>query len=117
MGAVKHAARKCITPWLAQKGKAKSRGIAIPPWAMSDFYSRTHEDLPGHYDADLGPVIFHPFAIDIARRAATASPPRVLETACGTGIVTRALLDALPPGTPLVATGWGNENACCRYGM
>ena len=76
---------------------------------MSDFYSRTHEDLPGHYDADLGPVIFHPFAIDIARRAATDSPPRVLETACGTGIVTRALLDALPPGTPLTATDLNSE--------
>ena len=76
---------------------------------MSDFYSRTHEDLPRHYDADLGPVIFTPYAVDIARRAAADSPARVLETACGTGIVTRALLDALPPGTPLKATDLNSE--------
>ena len=76
---------------------------------MTDFYSRTHEDLPAHYDADLGPVIFTPYAVDIARRAAADSPARVLETACGTGIVTRALLDALPPGTPLTATDLNSE--------
>ena len=34
---------------------------------------------------------------------------RVLETACGTGIVTRALLDALPPGTVLTATDLNAE--------
>jgi hypothetical protein len=71
---------------------------------MTDFYSRTHEDLPGHYDADLGPVIFTPYAVDIARRAAADAPARVLETACDTGIVTHALLDALPSGTALTAT-------------
>jgi SAM-dependent methyltransferase len=76
---------------------------------MTDFYSRTHEDLPWHYDADLGPVIFTPYAVDIARRAAADAPARVLETACGTGIVTRALLDALPPGTVLTATDLNAE--------
>jgi SAM-dependent methyltransferase len=71
---------------------------------MSEFYDRTDDDFPSNYDTGLGPVIFAPYAADIARRAAAGAPSRVLETACGTGIVTRALLDTLPPRTPLVAT-------------
>lgn len=59
---------------------------------MTDFYTRTHEDFGRHYDLGLGPVIFAGYATDIAHRAATGSTARVLETACGTGIVIRALL-------------------------
>ncbi len=46
-------------------------------------------NIPEHYDGGLGPVIFVDYAADIARRAAACSPARVLETAAGTGIVTR----------------------------
>jgi len=60
--------------------------------------------IPQHYDQGLGPLIFADYAADIARRAATGNPKRVLETAAGTGIVTRALRDALPAGTRLTAT-------------
>lgn len=61
-------------------------------------------DIPRHYDSGLGPFIFAGYAVDIARRAASGLPSRVLETACGTGIVTRALRDALPIGAHLTAT-------------
>jgi predicted O-methyltransferase YrrM len=60
--------------------------------------------IPQHYDQGLGPVIFADYAADIARRAAAYNPKRVLETAAGTGIVTRQLRDALPSGTRLTAT-------------
>lgn len=60
--------------------------------------------IPEHYDQGLGPMIFVDYAADIARRAAALSPARVLETAAGTGIVTRALRDALPAGAHLTAT-------------
>ena len=61
-------------------------------------------DIPEHYDSGLGPTIFVDYAADIARRAAACSPARVLETAAGTGIVTRQLRDFLPPGVHLTAT-------------
>ena len=61
-------------------------------------------NIPEHYDGGLGPVIFVDYAADIARRAAACSPARVLETAAGTGIVTRQLRDILPPGVHVTAT-------------
>ncbi|KRQ99898.1 ubiquinone biosynthesis protein UbiE [Bradyrhizobium jicamae] len=61
-------------------------------------------NIPQHYDQGLGPIIFAEYAADIARRAADSRPARVLETAAGTGIVTRKLRDALPEGTQLIAT-------------
>lgn len=60
--------------------------------------------IPQDYDAGLGPIIFEPYAQDIARRAAALSPTRMLETAAGTGIVTRRLRDAMPPSANLMAT-------------
>jgi SAM-dependent methyltransferase len=61
-------------------------------------------EVPRHYDACLGPVVFAGFAEDLARRATAGAPARVLETAAGTGIVTRALRDVLPASATLVAT-------------
>ena len=43
-------------------------------------------------------------AVEVAQRAAEHRPGRVLETAAGPGIVTRALRDALAPEAELVAT-------------
>ncbi len=61
-------------------------------------------NIPHHYDTGLGPVIFEPYAQDMARRAAALWPARVLETAAGTGILTRRLRDALPASASLTAT-------------
>jgi SAM-dependent methyltransferase len=60
--------------------------------------------IPEHYDQGLGPVIFVDYAADMAHRVAACAPSRVLETAAGSGIVTRQLRDALPNGTQLTAT-------------
>lgn len=60
--------------------------------------------IPQHYDRGLGPVLFADFAADTAKRVAALSPKKVLETAAGTGIVTRALRDHLPDATELLAT-------------
>jgi ubiquinone/menaquinone biosynthesis C-methylase UbiE len=49
-------------------------------------------------------VFFADFADDIARRVAASAPIRVLETAAGTGIVTRRLRDLLPKEAQLTAT-------------
>ena len=60
--------------------------------------------IPQYYDQGLGPVIFAGYAADTAQRVAAGRPARVLETAAGTGIVTRKLRDALPADTQLTAT-------------
>lgn len=60
--------------------------------------------IPKNYDRYLGPVIFEPFAQDIAGRLVDQNIQSLLEIACGTGIVTRRLRDALPVSTEIVAT-------------
>ncbi len=60
--------------------------------------------IPSLYDRYLGPLIFETYAEDLAKRLAALNAERVLETAAGTGIVTRALLRSLPAGASIVAT-------------
>ncbi|HEV8313772.1 MAG TPA: methyltransferase domain-containing protein [Burkholderiaceae bacterium] len=60
--------------------------------------------IPELYDNLLVPMIFEPYAADLARRVAALNPSRVLETAAGTGVVMRAMARALPASTELVAT-------------
>ena len=60
--------------------------------------------IPENYDRHLGPLIFASMASTMAARVGACHPSRVLETAAGTGIVTRALRDALPGSTELIAT-------------
>ena len=52
--------------------------------------------IPEIYDRYLVPLIFEAYASDLARRVAEAAPVQVLETAAGTGVVTRALAPLLP---------------------
>jgi SAM-dependent methyltransferase len=58
---------------------------------------------PSIYDRYMGPLLFEPFARHVAERVGALRPSRILETAAGTGIVTRALRDAAPEAT-IVAT-------------
>lgn len=60
--------------------------------------------IPQHYDAGLGPMFFEPFAQHLAQQVAEQAPQQVLELACGTGRLTRQILDHLPPSARLVAT-------------
>lgn len=60
--------------------------------------------IPENYDRYMVPLIFAPYAADIARRAASLSPSAVLEIAAGTGVVTRALAPGLSPGATYVVT-------------
>ena len=56
--------------------------------------------IPENYDRYLAPLIFE----HLAQRAATLSPSAVLETAAGSGVVTRALAPRLSPRATYVAT-------------
>src|SRR6478735_9904839 len=60
--------------------------------------------IPENYDRYMVPLIFEPFAADLAQRAASLSPRAVLETAAGTGVVTRVLAPKLSEGASYVVT-------------
>jgi SAM-dependent methyltransferase len=60
--------------------------------------------IPQIYDRYLVPLIFAPYAADLARRVAARGPHRILEVAAGTGAVTRQLALTLPAGSTLIAT-------------
>lgn len=59
--------------------------------------------IPENYDRYFGPVLFEPYAIELARRL-PAGATRVLETACGTGRLTRHVLGKLATSAQLIAT-------------
>ena len=59
--------------------------------------------IPAIYDRFMVPMKFEPYAADVAERAKQFHPSDILETAAGTGMVTRALHRALPDAQ-IVAT-------------
>lgn len=60
--------------------------------------------IPEHYDRYLVPLIFESYADDMARRVAVQSPMAVLETAAGSGVVTRAVAAVLPASASYAVT-------------
>jgi len=60
--------------------------------------------IPQLYDRFMVPMLFEPYARDLARRILRLGPRDVLETAAGTGVLTGALASALPEATSLTAT-------------
>ena len=60
--------------------------------------------IPELYDRYLVPLIFDPYALDLAKRIAKTEPHDVLETAAGTGVLTRAIAARLPAQARIVAT-------------
>jgi len=60
--------------------------------------------IPEYYDRNMVPLIFESYAQDLSRRVVALAPKSVLETAVGSGVVTRALASILPPDAKYVAT-------------
>ncbi|HXX85832.1 MAG TPA: class I SAM-dependent methyltransferase [Casimicrobiaceae bacterium] len=60
--------------------------------------------IPKLYDELLVPLIFEPYAADLANRLASLRLERVLEIAAGTGVVTRAMAAMLSDRVSIVAT-------------
>ena len=60
--------------------------------------------IPENYDRYMVPLIFESYARDMSQRAAALSPNAVLETAAGSGVVTRALAQRLAPDASYVVT-------------
>ena len=60
--------------------------------------------IPQLYDEYMVPLIFEPYAADLASRVAKYQPSCLLEIAAGTGIVTRHFASTLAPEVRIVAT-------------
>jgi SAM-dependent methyltransferase len=71
---------------------------------MSDMNRSFAGSMPEFYDRILVPVMFEPFARDLAGRLGDMTAGHVLEIAAGTGVVTRALARALPAAVAITAT-------------
>lgn len=76
--------------------------------------------IPDLYETYLVPLIFDTYAQDLAERTAALSPLSVLETAAGTGVVTRKLAVQLPPKTHYVVTDLNQpmlDHAAAKQGV
>ena len=60
--------------------------------------------VPAIYERLMVPMLFDPFAQHMADRVAQMSPREILETAAGTGAMTRAMAARLPPDAQIIAT-------------
>ncbi|UQN10021.1 class I SAM-dependent methyltransferase [Deinococcus sp. QL22] len=60
--------------------------------------------IPQFYAQYLVPMLFEPYAADLAARVADMRPNRVLELAAGTGVVTRHLARVLTHDVTIIAT-------------
>jgi SAM-dependent methyltransferase len=70
---------------------------------MASIDVRFSGSVPANYERYMVPLLFRPYAELLAARAVQFQPRSILETAAGTGIVTDALVRALPDAE-IVAT-------------
>lgn len=60
--------------------------------------------IPELYDQYMVPMLFEPYAVDLAARAAQRGATRILELAAGTGVVSRRLAATFGAEVEIVAT-------------
>ena len=75
------------------EGGAGAGSLALFPESVADLY-----------ETFLVPILFEPYASEMAIIAERSQPGSVLEVAAGTGALTRALRARLDPATEIVAT-------------
>jgi ubiquinone/menaquinone biosynthesis C-methylase UbiE len=71
---------------------------------LADYTPTFTGSIPEHYDRHLVPIVFAPYAKDLASRLRYKPKRQILELACGTGAVTRELLDAISIDAELMVT-------------
>ena len=67
-------------------------------------HARFVGSVPEYYERYLAPLLFAPYAQDLACRVQIGPTSRILELAAGTGQLTRELVNVMEPGARLVAT-------------
>lgn len=70
--------------------------------------TRYSGSVPANYERYLVPLLFRPYAEELADRARELQPAHILETAAGTGVVTNLLAQALPDAE-IVATDLNHD--------
>ena len=71
---------------------------------MADATTAFVGKIPENYERYLAPLFFNDFADDLVARVPVSDDMRVLEVACGTGIVTRRLVERLGGRGTVMAT-------------
>jgi SAM-dependent methyltransferase len=115
LGDIVRPAAPVRNAWLMCSPPARPR-LTLGPSALYQEHRTDSEDtmadrdaafigsIPENYDRYLGPLFFHDYAAVMAARLEVVPGMRVLETACGTGIVTERLAARLAGQGTLVAT-------------
>src|SRR5258705_14009353 len=77
---------------MASAGKGRGASRVTPQLEGSvERSAQFTGSIPAAYDRFLGPMLFEPYAADLAARLTVPPAAAVLELACGTGILTRHL--------------------------
>ena len=71
---------------------------------MAETDSKFTGSIPEIYDQLMVPLIFTSYAHDVTERLVKLNPHNILETAAGTGVVTRAMAAKLPADTRITVT-------------
>lgn len=87
-----------VTTGLGQPAQARRDAVA------ADTDKVFSGSIPELYDRLLVPLIFRPYALDLAKRVVQSAPGSVLETATGTGALTREISSRLPARARIMAT-------------
>src|SRR4051812_27102548 len=98
------AIRPSRLPGCARKAQRAEPVRRSQSQVMAQSHTVFSGSIPPLYDRYLGPLIFAPYASDLAARIVRGSAERVLETAAGTGVLTRALAASLPGAAKIIAT-------------
>jgi ubiquinone/menaquinone biosynthesis C-methylase UbiE len=81
------------------------RGVSVTGASLVDASDKLFAgSIPEIYDRYLVPLIFEPYAVNVAARINKIAPSHVLETAAGTGVLTRAMAARLSQAARIVAT-------------
>ncbi len=86
--------------WVGLRSAGSGRGMAMGDAVDIEFTG----SVPEFYERFLVPLIFEPYAADLTIRIADLGSRSVLEVACGTGVVTRAMSAGLDADTVITAT-------------
>src|SRR5262245_55567169 len=99
--------RRKVTFPREARGKVRSAsdhyavGRVMSTWGV---HARFVGSIPDYYERFLAPLLFAPYARDLACRIEIGATSRILELAAGTGQLTRELVSVMEPGARLVAT-------------
>jgi ubiquinone/menaquinone biosynthesis C-methylase UbiE len=95
--------RQALKSVIVAAKSTPARNLQAPEALLTPETDAFKHSTPELYDRYMGPLLFVPYAKLLAERSASLQPSRILETAAGTGIVTRAVNEALPEAQ-IVAT-------------